>query len=60
MNVQDYVSGRITGGCIRIGRGVVEEPNDLVVGLLSGSSLLHGNEAECNENGGIEGNGIVQ
>ena len=48
------------GGCIRIGRGVVEEPNDLVVGLLSGSSLLRGNGIKCNEHGGIDGNGIVQ
>ena len=60
MDVQDHVSERIAGGCIRIGRGVVEDPNDLVVGLLGGSSLLRSNGAECNEHGGIDRNGIVQ
>ena len=45
MDVQDRVAVRIAYGCIRIEQGVVEEPNDLVVGLLGGSSLLRGNEA---------------
>ena len=60
MDMQDHVSGIIADGRIRIRQGVVEEPNDLVVGLLSGSSLLRGNGIKCNEHGGIDGNGIVQ
>ena len=60
MDIQDDVSGRIADGRIRIGRGVVEEPNDVVVGLLGGLRLLRGNEDECNENGGINGNSIIQ
>ena len=46
MDVQDNVAGRIADGCIRIVRGVVEEPNDLVEGLLGGSSFLRGNGSE--------------
>ena len=60
MDVQDYVAGRIADGRISIGRGVVEEPNYLVVGLLGGSSLLRGNGAKCNDHGGIHGNDIVK
>ena len=60
MDVQDHVASIIEDGCIRIGQGVVEEPNDLVVGLIGGLSLLRGNGSECNKNGGIDGNGIVQ
>ena len=59
MDVQDHVAVRIADGSISIERGVVEEPNDLVVGLFGGSSLLRGNGAECNEHGGIDGNGII-
>ena len=46
MYVQDHVAGRIEDGRIRIGQGVVEEPNELIVGLLGGSSLLRGNGAK--------------
>ena len=60
MDVEDHVDGRILDGRIRIGRGVFEEPNDLVVSLIGGSSFLCGNGFECNENGGIDRNGIVQ
>ena len=59
MDMQDHVAGIIPDGRIMIGRGVFEEPNDLVVGLLGGSSLLRGNVAKCNEHGGIHGNDIV-
>ena len=45
MDVQDHVVDRILDVSIRIGRGVVEETNDLVLGLLDGSSLLRGNGA---------------
>ena len=60
MDMQDHVSGIIADGRIRIGQGVVEEPNDLVVVLLRGSSFLCGNGSECNDHGGIHGNGILQ
>ena len=43
MDIQYHFSVRIADGCIGIGRDVVEEPNDLVIGLLGGSSLLRGN-----------------
>ena len=59
MGVQDHVTVIIADGRISIGRGGVEEPNDLFVGLLGGSSLLRGNVAKCNEHGGIHGNDIV-
>ena len=59
MDVQDHVARRIADGRIRIGRGVVEEPNDLIVGLLGGLGFLCGNGAECNRHGGFDGNGIV-
>ena len=60
MDMQDHVAGIIPDGRIMIGRGVFEEPNDLVVSLIGGSSFLCGNGFECNENGGIDRNGIVQ
>ena len=60
MDVQDHDAGRIAYGRIRIGQGVVEEPNDLVIGFLGGSSFLRVNGAEYNKHGGIHGNGIVQ
>ena len=59
-DVRDHVAGRMADGCIRIVRGVVEDPNDLVVGLLGGSSFLCSNGAKCNEHGGIGIKGIVQ
>ena len=40
IDMQDHAAGRIVDGRISIGRGVVEEPNDLVVGLLGGSIFL--------------------
>ena len=60
MDMQYHVAGRIADGHIRIGRVVVEDPNDLVVGLLGGSVLLRGSGAEYNDHGWIDGNGIVQ
>ena len=54
MDVQDHVSGIIADGGIRIGRGVVEEPNELIVGLLGGSILLRVNGADCNKHGEIQ------
>ena len=60
MDVKNYVSGRIVDGRIRIRRGIVEDPIDLVIGLLGGLSLLRGNGAECNDHGGIHGNDIVK
>ena len=36
MDVKDHASDRISDGCTRIGRGVVEKPNYLVIGLLGG------------------------
>ena len=60
MDMQDHVTERIADGRIRIGRGVTEEPNYLVVGMLVGSSLMRVNGAKCNEYGGIHRNDIVQ
>ena len=52
MGVQDNVAGRIADGRISIGRGIVEEPNYLVVGLLNGSRFLRDNGVEYNKHGG--------
>ena len=60
LDVQDHVASKIAYDRIRIGRGVVEERNDLVLGLLVSSSFLRGNGAECNKHGGVDNNGIVQ
>ena len=59
MDIQYHFAVRIADGCIGIGRGVGEDPNYLVLGLLGGSSVLRNNGAGCNKHGGIHGNGIV-
>ena len=38
--MEDYVTGRIADGRARMGGGVVEEPEDLIIGLLGGLGLL--------------------
>ena len=59
MQVKDHVAGNVTNGGSGVGCSVVEEPDGCIVGTFSGMSLVSGDGAECDEHGGINGDGIV-
>ena len=60
VEMEDHVTVQIADGCARMGSGVVEEPEDLIVGLLGGLGLLGGDRAEGGKHGQVEGYGILQ
>ena len=60
MDMEDHVTRRIADGCTRMGGGIVEEPEDLIIGLLGGLGLLGGDRAKGGKHGRVDGYGVVQ
>ena len=60
VDVENYVTGQIADGRARMGGGVVEEPEDLIIGLICGLGLLGGDRAGGSKHVRFDGNGIVQ
>ena len=60
MGMEDHITGRIADGRARMGDGVVEEPEDFIIGLLGGLGFLGGDRAEGGKYGRVNGNGVVQ
>ena len=60
MGMEDHITGRIADVCARMGDGVVEEPEDFIIGLLGGLGFLGGDRAEGGKYGRVNGNGVVQ
>ena len=60
MDMEDYVTAVIADGCTRMGGGVVEEPEDLIIGLLVRLGLLGGDRAKGGKHGWFDGYGLVQ
>ena len=60
VDMEDDVTSQIADSCARMGGGIVEEPEDLIIGLLGGLGLLGGNRAKGGKHGRVDGNGLVQ
>ena len=60
MDMEDHVTRRIADGCTRMGGGIVEEPEDLIIGLLGGLGLLGGDRAKGGKHGRFDSYGVVQ
>ena len=60
MDMEDHIIDRIAYGRARMGGGVVEDPEDLIIGLLGGLGLLGGDRADVSKHGWVNGYGVVQ
>ena len=60
MNMEDHVTGLIVNGLPRMGGGVVEEPEYLIIGLLSGLGLLGGYRSKGGMRVWVDSDGVVQ
>ena len=60
MDMEDDVTSQIADSCARMGGGIVEEPEDLIIGLLGGLGFLGGNRYEGSKHGRVDVNGVVQ
>jgi hypothetical protein len=60
MDVEYHVAGNITDGGIRVGVGIVEEPDSCIIGAFGGVGLVGRDGSEGDQHGWIHGNGIVE
>ena len=60
VDMEDHVTGRIADVHARMGGGVVEEPEDLIICLLGGLGLLGVNRSKGGKHGRVDGDGVVQ
>ena len=60
VDMEDHVIGRISDSRDRMGDGIVEEPEDLIIGLLGGLGLLGGDRYEGGKHDRVDVNGVVQ
>ena len=58
--MQDHVTGGVADSGVLVGGGVILQPKDFVIGVLSGSGLLVGDGSKCGKHVRIHGNRIVQ
>ena len=60
VDMEYHVTFRITDGQARMGGGAVEDPKDLIIGILGGLGLLGGDRDEVGKHGRVECYCIVQ
>ena len=60
VNLYNHVAGGVSNGGTRVGIGVVEEPQGCLVGLFGGLRLLGREGTKGDENGRINGDGIIE
>ena len=60
VDVEDHVASCVADGCVWVGGGVVQDPEDFVICVVCGFGLLGGNGSKCNQHCQIGGDGIIQ
>ena len=60
MDVEKHVASCVADGCVRMGGGVVNEPEEFVVGVVRGFGMLGGDGSNCDQHRRIDSDGIIQ
>ena len=60
MDVEKHVASCVADGCVRMGGGVVNEPEEFVVGVVRGFGMLGGDGSNCDQHPWIDSDGIIQ
>ena len=60
MDVEDHVTSCVADGWVQMGGGVVQDPEDFVVGVVRGFGLLGSDGSKCDQHRLIDGDGITQ
>ena len=60
MDAYNNVAGGVSNGGVRVGIGVVEEPQGCIIGLFGGLRLLGREGAKVKEHGGINSDGVIE
>ena len=60
MDLEYRVASCVEYGCVWMGGGVVQKPEDFVVGVVRGFGLMGGDGSKCNQHHSIDGDSIIQ
>ena len=60
MDMQDHVAGRAANGRVRVRGGIIEQPQDFVICVVSVLGLGCSNGTKGNEHGDVDGDHIVE
>ena len=58
VHMQDHVTGGVADSGVLVGGGVIQQPKEFVIGVLSGSGLMVGNGSKGEKHGRIHRNCI--
>ena len=60
VDIYNHVAGGVSNGGVRVGIGVVEEPQGFIVGFFGGLRLLGREGVKGDKHGGINGDGVIE